>query len=88
MNNLELALETLEDRILLSGNVISLGANLVVEGTAAGDTINVRQVGSNLRVLINDFDHGQFAMPTNTICLLYTSPSPRDATLSRMPSSA
>ena len=23
-----------------------------------------------------------------TICLLYTSPSPRDATLSRMPSSA
>ena len=27
------------------------------------------------------FDHG-------SICLLYTSPSPRDATLSRMPSSA
>ena len=25
---------------------------------------------------------------TETICLLYTSPSPRDATLSRMPSSA
>ena len=25
---------------------------------------------------------------TNTVCLLYTSPSPRDATLSRMPSSA
>ena len=24
----------------------------------------------------------------NNICLLYTSPSPRDATLSRMPSSA
>ena len=26
--------------------------------------------------------------PTNRTCLLYTSPSPRDATLSRMPSSA
>ncbi len=26
--------------------------------------------------------------PTGTPCLLYTSPSPRDATLSRMPSSA
>ena len=25
---------------------------------------------------------------TNSTCLLYTSPSPRDATLSRMPSSA
>ena len=67
MKNLELALETLEDRILLSGTVFTLGANLVVEGTAIGDTIDVRQVGSNLRVMINDFDHGQFAMPTNTI---------------------
>ena len=28
------------------------------------------------------------ASPINEICLLYTSPSPRDATLSRMPSSA
>ena len=26
--------------------------------------------------------------PRNSVCLLYTSPSPRDATLSRMPSSA
>ena len=28
------------------------------------------------------------APANNTACLLYTSPSPRDATLSRMPSSA
>ena len=28
------------------------------------------------------------AQPSSTTCLLYTSPSPRDATLSRMPSSA
>ena len=28
------------------------------------------------------------AVPNIGICLLYTSPSPRDATLSRMPSSA
>ena len=28
------------------------------------------------------------ALDTNNTCLLYTSPSPRDATLSRMPSSA
>ena len=26
--------------------------------------------------------------PSDVVCLLYTSPSPRDATLSRMPSSA
>ena len=30
----------------------------------------------------------QANMPKDNICLLYTSPSPRDATLSRMPSSA
>ena len=29
-----------------------------------------------------------FLVRENTTCLLYTSPSPRDATLSRMPSSA
>ena len=29
-----------------------------------------------------------FKTALSTICLLYTSPSPRDATLSRMPSSA
>ena len=31
---------------------------------------------------------GGFYLLLNAICLLYTSPSPRDATLSRMPSSA
>ena len=31
---------------------------------------------------------GTIADLSDTLCLLYTSPSPRDATLSRMPSSA
>ena len=34
-----------------------------------------------------EFRRQQFAIAIET-CLLYTSPSPRDATLSRMPSSA
>ena len=34
----------------------------------------------------DDWDRGDKV--TGTCCLLYTSPSPRDATLSRMPSSA
>ena len=42
------------------------------EGTVSGHS------GSNLRLTIKD----------SYVCLLYTSPSPRDATLSRMPSSA
>ena len=31
---------------------------------------------------------GETVIPGNIICLLYTSPSPRDRTRSRMPSSA
>ena len=31
---------------------------------------------------------GEITLCTGSACLLYTSPSPRDATLSRMPSSA
>ena len=39
--------------------------------------------------LIQTFQHGEvIAKEYRNTCLLYTSPSPRDATLSRMPSSA
>ena len=37
--------------------------------------------------LLQSHDYPRSAFNTN-VCLLYTSPSPRDATLSRMPSSA
>ena len=47
-------------------------------GPAAGD-----------RALVGGVDAGVSAASSSSgICLLYTSPSPRDATLSRMPSSA
>ena len=36
----------------------------------------------------NETDHEDEDHGDDTRCLLYTSPSPRDATLSRMPSSA
>ena len=40
-------------------------------------------------VLANDFMRAvQHSHPSNDICLLYTSPSPRDRQKSRMPSSA
>ena len=35
-----------------------------------------------------DFEGEARPQPGTKVCLLYTSPSPRDATLSRMPSSA
>ena len=37
---------------------------------------------------ISDYDEFIAKYPRGSNCLLYTSPSPRDATLSRMPSSA
>ena len=37
---------------------------------------------------LGDSHRGFRVIGTNSTCLLYTSPSPRDATLSRMPSSA
>ena len=42
------------------------------------------EVAERSRAVANEFG----AVPLDGFCLLYTSPSPRDATLSRMPSSA
>ena len=39
-------------------------------------------------ILFDDSKNDLRALPKTVSCLLYTSPSPRDATLSRMPSSA
>ena len=54
--------------------------------TTAKSLINVlgkeiRNGSKKVNLRLDDFTHTKF-------CLLYTSPSPRDATLSRMPSSA
>ena len=40
--------------------------------------------------ILKEFEQGiiKAERPFDNTCLLYTSPSPRDATLSRMPSSA
>ena len=49
-------------------------------------TIQLAQQDTIIQAQLAD-DQGQ-AIAYANICLLYTSPSPRDATLSRMPSSA
>ena len=48
-----------------------------------GIGLSANQIGMYIRAfaMIKDLEY-------NEVCLLYTSPSPRDATLSRMPSSA
>ena len=52
----------------------------------AGKEVPIFTKGSNYDVLVVADEAGEFG--EYLACLLYTSPSPRDATLSRMPSSA
>ena len=55
------------------------------------EATNVQFTGSPVQIgQITGFDTDDFPIAAGLIlsCLLYTSPSPRDATLSRMPSSA
>ena len=61
-----------------------LGRAMVPSGASTGayEAIELRD-GDASRWLGKGVDDA-----VNNVCLLYTSPSPRDATLSRMPSSA
>ena len=58
------------------------------------DEVNIKIEGLELDVrkkLVNTFKYempGARYQPAVRLCLLYTSPSPRDGLLSRMPSSA
>ena len=55
---------------------------------ALGSIEYLVQVGPDGNDTITVDDNGGVFSTTLDVCLLYTSPSPRDATLSRMPSSA
>ena len=73
------------NRVILVGNLTrDVDVRYTPQGTAVTD----------IGLAVNDRvkKQGEWVDETTfvdiTICLLYTSPSPRDATLSRMPSSA
>ena len=60
-----------------------MSCNPAIGGVAKGQIVREIDVLGGLMGQVSDEAGLQFK-----ICLLYTSPSPRDATLSRMPSSA
>ena len=73
--------------------------NLAMEAKRKGvlKKYKIELIGANSNAIANAEDRKKFRknmseigldLPKSKICLLYTSPSPRDATLSRMPSSA
>ena len=71
-------------------DVSSLVPNLVVgnSGEDSGVSIAIRGVSSNNYTELGDPTVAIHVDGMYTPCLLYTSPSPRDGLLSRMPSSA
>ena len=52
------------------------------------DPRNEESIGKLLDGIVGEIVDGELQIAGPNVCLLYTSPSPRDATLSRMPSSA
>ena len=70
------------DRIILTNGELAITDTVTIDGDTNGDDIaDVTISGNNASRIFNiDTD--------NIICLLYTSPSPRDLSTSRMPSSA
>ena len=56
--------------------------NVLSSGNAYGGTV------TNPDPLVTEQDQSKYSFPLVNTCLLYTSPSPRDGLLSRMPSSA
>ena len=63
-----------------------LGAEVIKIEPISGDKTRVLKKSGSGYFLTYNRNKRSLAMDIN--CLLYTSPSPRDATLSRMPSSA
>ena len=71
------------------------GKKILVTGIANNRSIawgiaqQLSKAGAELGITYLPDDKGRFESKVRELtCLLYTSPSPRDATLSRMPSSA
>ena len=60
----------------------------VIVGRADGTCIPAPEPALDAKVPEDSDMRGQFGPRTKDTCLLYTSPSPRDRTRSRMPSSA
>ena len=90
-NNPELTEQLAEGEITAEQLDQLADADRKTDGAASkDDSLMVKVRASNAdqsRLLIRDFVN-QYNAADRETCLLYTSPSPRDATLSRMPSSA
>ena len=91
IDSVELAFDIFDGRTRVSSklHIHRNGANkapLVLDGEAL-EIVALKIDGRELDQTDFRYVHGKLTI-MDVACLLYTSPSPRDATLSRMPSSA
>ena len=88
-NKLDLALIiTTERDFVEKGDFVDFDIQLFNQGeTSISSVMIINQVPAGFGLINTDWTLDSTG-PNNKTCLLYTSPSPRDATLSRMPSSA
>ena len=75
---------------IIIGGIIGGGAAAL--GLVAGSIFTAAAIGAAVGAVVGflggDLLGGFFDVPDYNVCLLYISPSPRDRTRSRMPSSA
>ena len=67
--------------------LLSMSPLVYSQGTF-GPVVELSDLDGSDGFVINGIDANDYSGVSVSGCLLYTSPSPRDATLSRMPSSA
>ena len=81
-------LGTANTLVVVKGQGVVLNEPSVVAIVENGGKKNVLAVGDEAKTMLGRTPGNISAIRPLRDCLLYTSPSPRDATLSRMPSSA
>ena len=76
-SNYAMSLRSFDD---VCGEVISIGER---------PALSIHNAAASMRMAVAEAVNNMMSVPIESIsCLLYTSPSPRDGLLSRMPSSA
>ena len=94
-STLPVALATMHNAIFTIGGFVK-GQTVLIQGASSGVGLMGLQIAKHLGAQIvfgtstkpEKFNKLKSLGADIVVCLLYTSPSPRDATLSRMPSSA
>ena len=74
--------------VKINGTTVSFDGSMYAHRADIANRLSYPETVKNVHLSMMGFDEEDVPFDDINNCLLYTSPSPRDATLSRMPSSA